>query len=287
MGYRSILPALIVNAFMLAPGTAAAQNVPRTIDPPGFGVATLAPGEAIKLNVVCFPHPINEVPPDPCHGTLMFHDRAGNVLGERAYDLQPGESAFLVFAPSPSDFVTVRLAIIPCVIPEPGGRAIPSAEVIDRRTRHVVRYMNPVAARMFATGETTPPDPGRDPSGFGLVTIGTDQVIRLNVVCFEHGADGFPPDPCTGALMLHDAAGRDLLMRRVDLQPGETAFIQFGIPAAAPGALVGIDPCWVHVSGGPAAADVEVFDRATGDLALFVGPAVARMTQLDAFGSPR
>jgi hypothetical protein len=87
--------------------------------------------------------------------------------------------------------------------------------------------------------------------------------------------------------MLHDAAGRDLLTRRVDLQPGETAFIQFAIPAAAPGALVGIDPCWVHVSGGPAAADVEVFDRATGDLVLFAGPAVARMTQLDAFSSPR
>ena len=45
------------------PGTAAAQDVPWTIDLPGFGVATLAPGEAIdRWNVVCFPHPINELP---------------------------------------------------------------------------------------------------------------------------------------------------------------------------------------------------------------------------------
>jgi hypothetical protein len=286
MGYRSILPALIFNSVMLAPGPAAAQNVPRTIDPPGFGVATLAPSEVVKLNVVCFPHPINEFPPDPCHGTLMFHDRAGNVLGQRQYDLQPGESAFLVFAPSPSDFVALRVGIIPCVIPEPGGRAIPSAEVIDRRTRHVVRYMNPVAARMFGSDDGGSSGPSDSP-GFGLVTMGTDQVIRLNVVCFEHGNNGFPPDPCSGALMLHDAAGRDLLTRRVDLQPGETAFIQFALPAAAPGGLVGIDPCWVHVSGGPAAPDVEVFDRATGDLALYVGPVVARVTQLDAIGSPR
>lgn len=278
MRHRPTLFALMLTIATLAPGIAAAQDV-APVDPPGFGIVTLVPGEAIKLNVVCFAHSIGELPPGPCRGQLMFHDRAGNLLSERRYDLQPGESAFLALAPGLSDFVTPRLGINPCVIPAPGGRAVPSVEVIDRRTRHVVRYANPVAARMFGTGDRG--TPVSDPPGFGLVTINTDQVIRLNVVCFEHAIGDFPPDPCHGDLMFHDATGRDLVDRSVDLRPGEAAFIQFVVPATAPGGLVGIDPCWVHLSGGPSAADVEVFDRATGEVSLLIGPAVARMSQLD------
>jgi hypothetical protein len=134
---------------------------------------------------------------------------------------------------------------------------------------------------MFATGEATPPDPVRDPPGFAPVMLATDQVVRLNVVCFEHGLGDLPPDPCRGELMLHDGAGRELNRRVYDLRPGEAAFLQFAMPAVAPGVFVDIVPCLLPESGGPAAGDVEVFDRATGDVALLVGPAVAHMSQLD------
>jgi hypothetical protein len=271
--------ALIFNLALMAGGrTAWAQDV-SPIDPPGFGLVTITPGEVIRLNVACFAHSVGELPP-PCRGTLMFHDRLGNVLSEKTYDLQPGETDFLGLAPNFGDIASPRLGINPCVIPGPGGRAVPSVEVLDRRTRHVVRHLNPVAARMFATGEASPPDPERDPPGFGPVTINTDQVIRLNVVCFQHSIGGIPP-PCRGEAMFHDAAGRELVHRAYDLQPGEAAFIQFAIAPTAVSMLVDIVPCLLPAAGGPAAPDVEVFDRATGNVALLVGPAVARVSELD------
>src|SRR5262245_45976462 len=184
-------------AFLLvavSTGFAAAQDISPTVDPPGFGLITLAPGEVARLMVVCFEHGTREVPPDPCHGQLMFHDARGNLLSGKRYDLQPGETASLVLVPNPGDGGG-RVFIVPCLVPAPGGREVPAVQVIDRRTRRVVRHLNPVAARMFATGEGTPPDPVRDPPGFAPVMLTTDQVIRLNVVCFEHGTGDLPPDP--------------------------------------------------------------------------------------------
>jgi hypothetical protein len=101
------------------------------------------------------------------------------------------------------------------------------------------------------------------------VTINTDQVIRLNVVCFQHSIGGVPP-PCRGEAMFHDAAGRELIHRTYDLQPGEAAFIQFAVGTPSVSMLVDIVPCLLPAAGGPVAPDVEVFDRATGNVALLL-----------------
>ena len=280
MRHRLTAFAIVLQLLVVCAGLAAAQDVSPTVDPPGFGTVTLTAGEAIRLMVVCFEHGTRETPPDPCRGELMFHDRLGNLLSERRYDIQPGETASLALAPNFGD-AGGRVTIVPCLIPEPGGRAVPAVQVIDRRTRRVVRHLNPVAARMFATGETSPPEPDRDPPGFGPVTINIDQVIRLNVVCFQHSVGGIPP-PCRGEVMFHDAAGGELVHRAYDLQPGEAAFIQFAVAAPiSVSMLVDIVPCLLPAAGGPVAPDVEVFDRATGNVALLLGPAVARISELD------
>src|SRR5438874_74294 len=67
-------------------------------DPPGFGMVTLV-GQGVRLATSCFEHPVNGVPPGPCRGTVMIHDAAGNVLRSAQYDLKPGETGFLDYAP--------------------------------------------------------------------------------------------------------------------------------------------------------------------------------------------
>ena len=76
----------------------------------------------------------------------MFHDAAGNVLRRGAYDLEPGQMRSFEFSPRPTRGGAL-VGIVPCVIPAPGGRAVPSVEVTDG-AGHVTLLINPAVARM-------------------------------------------------------------------------------------------------------------------------------------------
>ena len=54
------------------PGSLVGSNAQS--DPPGFGIVTLTAGQGIRTNVWCSAHGIGNTPPDPCRGTVMFHD---------------------------------------------------------------------------------------------------------------------------------------------------------------------------------------------------------------------
>lgn len=181
---------------------------------------------------------------------------------------------------------------MPCVIPAPGGRAIPSVEVFDREAGRVVVFAHPAAARTsdFNSGRTAPGDdvafdPQPDPPGFGAVTLRSDQTMRLNVACFDHEVNGEPPSACQGAIMVHDAAGNVLRRGTYDLTPGQTRSFEF-VPPATRASLVSIIPCVIPAPGGRAIPNVEVTDGA-GNIALLIGPAVARMSQFQQQESPR
>ena len=134
-----------------------------------------------------------------------------------------------------------------------------------------------VVGLMSATGIAFNPQP--DPPGFGLVTLVVGQGIRVNVVCSEHSARLYPPDPCRGTLMFHDMAGDTLASQEVTLRPGQAASLPLSLFRES-GDPVGIDPCWIPAPGnrGHAIPSAEVFNSNTGQTLLFMNPAVARLS---------
>ena len=216
----------------------------------------------------------------------MFHDGAGRVLKEGVYDLQPGQSMsfrMAVPAATAAGAPIRRVTIQPCIFPE-AGRAIPSVEVFDREAARVVLFQNPAAARMsaFNAGPRAPGggdevafDPQPDPPVFGMATLRADQVMRMNVTCFNHDVVGDPPNPCVGAVMFHDAAGNVLQRGAYRLEPGQTRTFRVVPPVARAGSLVGIVPCVIPEPGGRAVPGIEVTDSA-GGVALLINPAATR-----------
>lgn len=124
-------------------------------DPPAFGIVSINPDQTIRLNVVCWEHPVGGIPPGPCHGEIMFHDITGNIVARQLIRLAPGQAAFLDFTfgarTSPSDLV----GIDPCWIPDPtSGRALPTAEVFDTLSGRIALHVNPVTPRIsFIEGD--------------------------------------------------------------------------------------------------------------------------------------
>ena len=176
------------------------------------------------------------------------------------------------------------MPIDPCWLPGPGVRTIGSVEVFDA-LGNVTHFANPAATRMSEFNNSSPgrPDPGSlvgfnpqpDPPGFGMVSL-RGQDVRMNVACFEHPINGFPPDPCRGTFMFHNAAGEVLHRGTYDLKPGQSAALVYPPPQAA----VEIIPCVLPELGGRAVPNVEVIDQRTGDTALLINPAADRMSQL-------
>src|SRR5262249_45823464 len=99
-----------------------------------------------------------------------------------------------------------------------------------------------VGIGLSPTGRAFNPLP--DPPGFGLVTLVSGQSLRVNVVCSPHGVGAFPPGPCAGELIMHDADGNTLTSRRVVLTPGQAASLEFNLFREGGGPF-GIDPCWI------------------------------------------
>lgn len=118
-------------------------------DPPGFGLVPVRSSQVMRVRVGCFAHPIDGIPPDPCRGAIMFHDALGNVVGRGTYALQPGEVGGLTFQP-PGSTNALGLAINPCILPQPGGRAVPAVQIVDGETGDVLFQIAPAVPRMSA-----------------------------------------------------------------------------------------------------------------------------------------
>ncbi len=128
-------------------GTASGFN--QQPDPPAFGIVSINSDQTIRLNVVCWEHDVNGVPPGPCHGDLMFHDMAGNIVAIQTVKLGPGQAASLDYTPvrgtSPGNLVGIE----PCWIPDPtSGRALPTTEVYDTQSGRVALHVNPLTPRI-------------------------------------------------------------------------------------------------------------------------------------------
>ena len=137
-------------------GTASAFN-PQP-DPPGFGIVSINPNQTIRLNIICWQHPVNGLPPDPCSGELLFHDLAGNTVARQLVRLAPGGGTFLDFSLGPRTSPVNLVGIDPCWIPEPtSGRALPTVEVFETRTGKIERHVNPLTPRIsFIVGNRAP-----------------------------------------------------------------------------------------------------------------------------------
>lgn len=292
--FTRIAQAMSAVALLAVAGGAPAYAV--GIDPPGFAPVPLKGTQAIGLNVTCFEHQVGEVLPSRCLGELMFHDAAGRELKRGSYELEPGQSMTLrlvIPATNAEGDPIRRVLIIPCLIPAPGGRAIPSVEVFDREAGRMTLFANPAAARMSAFNND-PADPGGevgfdpqpDPPAFAMATLRGDQTMRMNVFCFEHSINGLPQQSCRGAVMFHDAAGNVLRRGVYDLAPGQSRSFTFNPSTPRPGALIGIVPCIVPDGGGRAVPNIEVTNGA-GDVLLLINPAVARMSQFQQQELPR
>ena len=254
-------------------------------DPPGFGLITVHPGQTIRINVTCFDHTIERYPPDPCHGAAMFHNAVGEVLNEAQYDLKPGESAFLEFTPPrvTGDVLIPPVRINPCWLPAAGGAVIPTVEVLDD-AGNLLLFENAASPRMSEYNNTfTNPavisgfNPQPDPPGFGLVTLSSGLMLRMNVSCFAHPVNGFPPDPCRGTVLLHDMAGDVVAQRGYDLKPGEAASFEFSPANDRTG--VDFEPCVLPATGGRAIPNVELVDVSTGQTKFLINNAAVRMSQ--------
>lgn len=257
------------------------------VDPPGFAPVPVKGSQTIRLNVLCFDHQVGYDAPATCRGAVMFHDAAGRELKRSTYELTPGETMNLqltIPAATASGAPIQRVAIIPCILPDPGGVAVPSVEVFDRDAGRMVLHINPAAARMSEfnnsladPGSISGFDPQPDPPVFPVATLRTDQAMRMNVFCFEHPVNLAAPESCRGTIMFHDAAGTVLKRATYDLVPGQSASV--GLAAPGRSGLVGIIPCIVPEPGGRAVPNVEVLD-AEGRLAMLINPTVARASRL-------
>jgi hypothetical protein len=165
--------------------------------------------------------------------------------------------------------------------------------VFDRDAGRAVLFAHPAAARMSAFsggqravdtdgaaagGDEVAFDPQPDPPVFGMATLRGDQVMRVNLTCFNHDVNGYPPNPCTGTVMFHDVAGKELRRAEYALEPGQTRSIGVAPPASRAGTLVGIVPCVLPDPGGRAVPNIEVTDGA-GNVVLLINPAATRASQ--------
>jgi hypothetical protein len=139
-----------VSDFQLPPALSLLNLLP--VDPPAFGpVSILDPGSIVdpglRINLVCWAHPVGLVAPKSCSGAVMFHDAAGRMIGgPDTYELRPGESASVALPPGA---LADAGLFVPCVIPDPGsGRAIPGVEIFDAADGSTQFFINPAAARL-------------------------------------------------------------------------------------------------------------------------------------------
>lgn len=149
MQIRTFFVALAAGALALGAIAVTAATFNPQPDPPGFGIVSINPDQTLRLNVVCWEHDVDGVPPGPCHGEMMFHDMAGNVLARQTVKLGPGQATNFDFEYGGKPGLGILVGIDPCWIPDPGsGRALPTAEVFDTRSGRILLHVNPVTPRI-------------------------------------------------------------------------------------------------------------------------------------------
>lgn len=128
-------------------------------------------------------------------------------------------------------------------------------------------------------------NPQPDPPRFGMVGIAEGQTARLNLVnLIPPGPPDVPPDPCRAELQFLDGDGNVVASRRVQLEAGHAAFLDF-TPAFVPintngdastplraeiraSVNVGVG----GIPPGPCRATLEIFDNTTGRTSVFTPP---------------
>ncbi|MDQ2734003.1 MAG: hypothetical protein M3Y55_03215 [Pseudomonadota bacterium] len=142
-----------VVALALSALTGAAHAFNPMSEPPGFGIVSVNADQTIRLNVVCWEHDVDGVPPRPCDGELMFHDMAGNVVARQIVRLRPGGAAYLDYSVGPRTSPAALVGINPCWIPAPtSGRSLPTAEVFDSASGRVAAHVNPSTPNITLIG---------------------------------------------------------------------------------------------------------------------------------------
>lgn len=277
---RTLGLTLLLSALAVTATSADAQIDIGTYNLSSVGVAR---GQLARLTVVwtrAFP-PDPCLPPGPCktygpfNTTLALVDARGRVVARQSFALTQGRPAALNFAPS--EFGAGGRAQLQAQItvdPDADGITpciMPSLEVIniDGSNSTVV---NPGTLVGFNPQPEPPGD--REPEfGFGFVTEGRGQTMRLNATFTDVDAD-LPPGPCRVTLSFYDGDGR-LVMQTVEtVELGQT--VSLDVPAgelpatvrkrlratvrveALPGGLI---PCVMP--------SLEVFNTDTGKTSLF------------------
>ena len=130
-------------------------------------------------------------------------------------------------------------------------------------------------------------NPQPDPPRFGMVGLADGQTARLNLVNLGIPlADSSFAPPCRAHLKFFDGDGNVLASQRVDLKPGQAAFLDFAASFTPPvngttagplraeirGALVPIDGDYAP----PCRATVEIFDNVTGRSSILIPPGPCR-----------
>jgi hypothetical protein len=128
-----------------------------------------------------------------------------------------------------------------------------------------------------------------DPPGFGAVTLGPGQTIRLNATCFDDQVGSYPPSPCHGMATFTGPAGETLKQAHYDLDAGASVLFEYMLPRVNPNGTqlpIPVTPGLLPEAGGPVVPSVEVFDIG-GGLMLFQNPASPRMSEFNsAFTNP-
>jgi len=229
---------------------------------PDFGMAGIALGQTLRLNVVAFP-------PNPCSATLGFRDRNGQPmpLPDKTVTLNPGEADFLdIGAASLGVQFGHRMELRPVVMVMPSVNDVPSACAAN------VEVYDSLTGRTSEGFPQPNPDSPQPEPDFGMTGIGLGQTLRLNVVAF-------PPTPCSTTLGFRDRNGQPMPLpdKTVTLQGGQADFLDFNANTLLNGLgqRVELRPVVMLTNANSPSACVataEVIDNLTGASVLGVTP---------------
>jgi hypothetical protein len=140
------------------------------LDPPGFGLVTLAPGQNLRLNVVNTSRPLPRLPPDPCRVFVTFVDAAGATVSDAPIaDLSPGQSMSADAIPFSTEGSRGFLRLRPVVQIDtdplrrlaralPPDPCVPTLEVFDAVTGKTTLFMDGAGrAQTLSAIAVTPP----------------------------------------------------------------------------------------------------------------------------------
>jgi len=231
-------------------------------------------GQTARVNVVNSPDPNSSIPPGPVSVEMCFHDSSGDIILDRSghpvqksVTIDPHHGDFLDLNGNLVAGPGAHVVIIPCFrilrISE-GTLAVPTLELFNNLLKTTF-VLSPGTARGF----DPQPDPPVAPEvAFGLVGITQGVTARLYVINAQSPNSLNPPDPVTVEITLHDANGSFFVDRTgrqtrkiATIDPNHADFLELnGNDIAAPGARVGIIPCFKILRGSASSLVVPTFE---------------------------